>query len=125
MCSVDVVGLRNLMAEVGCFQEEPTLIYQDCSPAVQVAEDRGSLAKRTKAIDIRVFSIRNRTEDEEVQLKLISTLKMVADVGTKALDRKQFEFCRDVLNGYALAKAAGNTSAVVASLVTALDELTS
>ena len=59
--------------------------------------------KRTKAMDIRVFSIRNRIEDDEVQLKLISTLKMVADVGTKALDRRQFEFCRDVLNGYALA----------------------
>ena len=49
MCSVDVVALRNLMAEVGCFQEEPTMIYQDCSPAVQVAENRGSLAKRSKA----------------------------------------------------------------------------
>ena len=46
----------------------------------------------------------------QVQLKLISTLKMIADCGTKALDRRQFEFCRDVLNGYALAKSAGNTT---------------
>ena len=101
------------------------MIYQDCSPAVQVAENRGSLAKKTKAMDIRVFSIRNRIEDDEVQLKLISTLKMVADVGTKALDRRQFEFCRDVLNGYALAKSAGNTTATAAALVITLDELTS
>ena len=53
-----------------------------------------------------------------------STLKMVADVGTKALDRRQFEFCRDVLNGYALAKSAGNTTATAAALVITLDELT-
>ena len=39
-----------------------------------------------------------------------STLKMVADVATKPLDQKQFEFCRDVLNGYALAKAAGKVT---------------
>ena len=43
LASVDVVALRNLMAEVGLFQEEPTLLYQDCSPAVTVAENRGSL----------------------------------------------------------------------------------
>ena len=52
-----------------------------------------------------------------MQLKLISTLKMVAGVGTKALDRRQFEFCRDVLNGYALAKSAGNTTATAAALL--------
>ena len=41
-----------------------------------------------------------------------------------ALDRRQFEFCRDVLNGYALAKHAGSTSAAVAALVITLSELT-
>ena len=39
--SCDVVALRNLMAEVGLFQEEPTLIYQDNKPAIAVAENRG------------------------------------------------------------------------------------
>ena len=111
------------MAEVGLFQEEPTLLYQDCSPAVTVAENRGSLAKRSKALDIRVFSVRNRIEDQEIQLKLISTLKMVADVATKPLDLKQFEFCRDVLNGYGLLKAGGKTElpTAAAALVTSFD----
>ena len=79
------------------------------------------MAKRSKAIDIRVFSIRNRIEDDEVQLKLISTLKMIADCGTKALDRRQFEFCRDVLNGYALAKSAGNAPTAIAALLAVLE----
>ena len=61
------------MAEVGLIEEEPTLIYQDCAPAVQMAVNRGSLAKRTKANDIRVLSICNRIEDSEVQMKLIRT----------------------------------------------------
>ena len=123
LASVDIVALRNLMAEVGLFQEEPTLLYQDCSPAVTVAENRGSLAKRSKALDIRVFSVRNRIEDQEIQLKLISTLKMIADVATKPLDLKQFEFCRDVLNGYGLLKAGGKTElpTAAAALVTSFD----
>ena len=66
------------MAEIGLFQEAPTLIYQDNAPAITVANERGSLAKRSKAMDIRVFSIRNRIEDQEVRLKYISTLEMAA-----------------------------------------------
>ena len=88
---------------------------------MQVAENRGSLAKRSKAIDIRVFSIRNRIEDDEVQLKLISTLKMIADCGTKALERSQCEVCRDVLNGYALAKSAGYAPTAIAALLAVLE----
>ena len=87
-----------------------------------VAENRGSIQKKSKALDIRVFSLRNRIEDQEVQLKLIGTLQMVADVCTKALDVKQFEFCRDVLNGYALLRATGklDTDSNVSSLITTL-----
>ena len=33
-------------------------------------------------------------------------LRSRADVGTKALPEKQFVFCRDVLNGYALVRAS-------------------
>ena len=55
----------------------------------------------------------------------ISTLKMVADVGTKALPEKQFVFCRDVLNGYALVRASRNASVDVPSLVVSCEELTS
>ena len=79
-------------------------MYQDCSPAVSVANDRGSLAKKTKAMDIHVFSIRNKIEDHQVQLKLISAVEMVADMATKGLDQKKFVFFRDVMmNGYAYA----------------------
>ena len=70
-------------------------MYQDCSPAVSVANDRGSLAKKSKAMDIRVFAIRNKIEDHQIMLKLISTVEMVADLGTKALDHKKFVDCAE------------------------------
>mgnify|MGYP006879299212 CR=1 FL=1 len=45
---------------------------------------------------------------------------MVADVATKPLDLKQFEFCRDVLNGYGLLKAGGKTELPTAAAAAAL-----
>jgi hypothetical protein len=39
--------------------------------------------------------------------KYCNTLSMAADIGTKALRETQFVFCRDLMNGYALAMAGG------------------
>jgi hypothetical protein len=126
LASTDIVAFRNLMAEVGLFQQQATILYQDCAPAVQVANNRGSLAKRSKAIDVRVFGVRNRIEDQEVTTKLISTVHMAADIGTKALDLKSFVFFRDLLSGYALARAAGKgASAGLPSMVISLAALQS
>jgi hypothetical protein len=43
--SSDVMGFRTLISEVGCFQEEPTVLYQDNQPAIKTANNRGSLAR--------------------------------------------------------------------------------
>ena len=53
------------------------------------------------------MSGRNKVEDKKVLPVYTSTLKMVADLGTKALDEKQFVFLRDLANGYALVRASG------------------
>ena len=106
------------MAEVGCYQEEPTVLYQDCKPAMSVAENRGSLAKKSKALDIRVFGIRNRLEDQHLELKYISTVEMVADLGTKNLGPVRFKFLRDIMNGYALVRASGRKVSLPAGAIT-------
>jgi hypothetical protein len=100
-CSCDVLGFRNLMDEVGLHQELPTLIYQDNKPAVQIAMNRGALSKKTRAMSLRTLSVRNKIEDGQVLPVLTTTDKMLADIGTKALDIKQFEGLRDQLTGYA------------------------
>ncbi len=63
--------------------------------------NRGSLAKKTRATEIRVFSIRNKIEDMKVVPIYLETTKMIADLGTKALDPKLFCALRDVMCGYA------------------------
>ena len=101
LCSCDVEGLRSLMSEVGLYQERPTIIYQDNQPAIHISMNRGALSKKTRAMDIRVLSVRNKIEDGKVIPIYLRTSLMVADIGTKALDRATFEFLRDLLNGYA------------------------
>jgi hypothetical protein len=68
-------------------------------------------------------------EDHIVETKQRPTDRMVADMGTKSLPEGQFTLYRDVMNGYALVKAAypnkrlsplvfgGDASSVTAALV--------
>jgi hypothetical protein len=66
------LGLRSLLAELGLHQEGPTVIYQDNQPAIQIANNRGSLGKAStccRAKDLIILSVRNHIEDYAVQIK--------------------------------------------------------
>ena len=102
MCSCDVEGLRQLMSEIGLHQEQPTIIYQDNTAAIQIAMNRGILAKKTRAMSMRTLSVRNKVEDKKCVPIYLNTLDMIADIGTKALDAATFERLRDLLTGYHL-----------------------
>ena len=99
-------GLRNLIGELGMYQEKPSLCYQDNESAIKIANNRGSLGPSSRAMDLRTLSTRNRIEDHEIRTDFKSTTKMIADMGTKALPENPFVIFRDVMNGYALVKAA-------------------
>jgi hypothetical protein len=75
-------------------------MYQDNQAAIQIMMNRGSLSKKTKATDIRTLSVRNKVEDLKVVPIYLDTTNMLADLGTKALDAKQFVRLRNVVCGY-------------------------
>jgi hypothetical protein len=100
LCACDVEGLRNLMKEVGLEQAEPTIIYQDNQAAIQIANNRGALAKKTRAMEMRTLTVRNKIEDMKVTPVYCETARMLADIGTKALDPTRFEVLRDAMTGY-------------------------
>ena len=54
-----------------------------------------------------MYSLRDRIDDQEIKMKYIESLKMCSDIGTKNLGVRQFEFLRDLMNGYALVRASG------------------
>jgi hypothetical protein len=88
------------MKEIGLEQMDPTTIYQDNQAAIQIANNRGSLAKKTRAMDMRTLTVRNKVEDQKVVPVYIETSRMLADIGTKALEPSRFETLRDVMTGY-------------------------
>jgi hypothetical protein len=95
------MGFRELMKELGLEQTDATTIWQDNQAAIQIAMNRGSLSKKTRAMDIRVFSVRNKIEDMKVVPIYVKTQLMLADIGTKALEPGLFASLRDQLCGYA------------------------
>jgi hypothetical protein len=101
LCACDVVGFRELLKEIGLEQKAPTIIFQDNQSAIQISMNRGSLSKKTRAMEVRVFSVRNKVEDMKVVPIYLKTELMLADIGTKALDPTLFMFLRDQLCGYA------------------------
>ena len=100
LCACDVEGYRNLMAELGLAQLEPTTIWQDNQAAIQIAMNRGALAKKSRAMDLKVLTLRNKVEDMKCVPIYLKTTEMLADIGTKALDPKLFCYLRDKLCGY-------------------------
>ncbi len=104
LCACDVEGLRNLMKEIG-LEQVPTIIFQDNQAAIQIANNRGALAKKTRAMDMRTLAVRNKVEDLKVAPIYCETAKMLADIGTKALDPNRFEILRDLMTGYGVLEA--------------------
>ena len=101
LCACDVVGFRELLKEIGLEQTRPTIIFQDNQAAIQISMNRGSLSKKTRAMEVRVFSVRNKIEDMKVVPIYLKTNHMLADLGTKALEQSLFVSLRDQLCGYA------------------------
>ena len=105
-CSVRVKGIRNLLTELGMHQQRPTVVYQDNESACKIANNRGSLGVTSRSMDLGTLTVRNMVEDHVIQTKWRSTTTMVGDMGTKALSEGLFTLFRDVMNGYALVRAA-------------------
>ncbi len=51
---------------------------------------------------MKTLSVRNKVEDMKVVPVYVETSRMLADIGTKALDPARFELLRDAMTGYGL-----------------------
>ena len=100
LCACEVEAIRNLNDEIGLKQNGPTIIYQDNQAAIQIAMNRGSLSRKTRATETRTLTIRNKVEDLKVVPIYVKTTEMIADIGTKALEPKLFTYLRNLVCGY-------------------------
>ena len=97
-----VVGMRNLLIELGFQIKWPTIMFQDNFPCLQLVTGSRNLQSTTRTLDIRVWKLKERVDMQEIEMIYCPTHDMQADLGTKGLPTRTFRFLRDCINGYAL-----------------------
>jgi hypothetical protein len=90
----EAIWLRQLQAELGNEQQEPTVIHEDNQGAICIAKNP-VFHKRTKHIQIRYHFVREAVEDKTIALVYCRTDDMLADIFTKALTREKFQTLRE------------------------------
>ncbi|CAB4003970.1 Hypothetical predicted protein [Paramuricea clavata] len=89
----EAVWLRQLMKDLQMECTTATTIYEDNQGDIAMSRNP-VLHKRTKHIDIKYNFVREKTQDETIELKYCPTNEMVADILTKPLSKGQFEYLR-------------------------------
>ena len=98
-CSDEVLWLRRILADVGSPQLHPTPLMEDNRACRALSES--PITSRSRHIDFRVMSLRERVADGVVKVYDCPTHDMLADPFTKNLPREPFERHRQVLLGQA------------------------
>ena len=96
LAALEAIFLRGLLSEVGCVQEDPTVIGIDNQGAIALSKNYISNS-RTKHIERRHLKIRELVEQLAVRPEFVPTDENVADIMTKPLGRNKFEKFRRVL----------------------------
>lgn len=87
------VWMRRMLRSLGQEQAKTTMIFCDNSSAIALSKN-SVFHKRTKHIDTRFNYIRELVSNGEIVLEHCRTQEQVADILTKPLDQKSFEFLR-------------------------------
>eukprot|EP00253_Pinus_taeda_P006250 PITA_06250 len=91
------VWMRRMLRSLSQEQAKATVIFCDNSSAIALSKN-SMFHKRTKHIDTRFHYIRELVNNGEIVLEHCRTQEQVADILTKPLDQKSFEFLRKCLS---------------------------
>lgn len=97
--SDEILWLRRVLDEAGAPQHHPTPLYEDNRACRMLSEN--PIQSRSRHIDFRVMSLRERVADGIVKVYDCPTHDMLADPFTKNLPQEPFSRHRRVLLGQA------------------------
>ena len=81
LCASDeIVGARELLAELGLSQVNATPLFGDCQPAISIGKTIGKEAKKTKQMDLRIRMLQERVDEGKVELFWVETQKQLMDM---------------------------------------------
>ena len=92
----EAIYLRMLFEESGMKVDSPMVIKEDNMSCISFTKNPGEHG-RTKHIDVRSCFVRQWVDYGELVLEPVPTKDQLADIFTKALDTRQFQFLRDHL----------------------------
>jgi len=90
------IWMRRMLRSLCQEQATTTIIFCDNSSAIALSKN-SVFHKRTKHIDTKFHYIRELVNNGEIILQHCRTQEQVADILTKPLDQKSFEFLRKLL----------------------------
>ncbi|KAG9446266.1 hypothetical protein H6P81_012394 [Aristolochia fimbriata] len=94
-CCAQLIWMKQMLLDYGVTSGVLT-IYCDNTTAINISKNPVQHS-RTKHIDIRHHFIRELVKEGKVMLEHVSTENQLADIFTKSLDAKRFEFLRGAL----------------------------
>jgi hypothetical protein len=96
-CCLEIMWLRNLLADIGHPQTKPTTVFCDNTAAISVAKSL-TVSARTRHFSWRQHKIRELVANKTVHPLYVHTTANTADAFTKGLNKTAFRaFMRAVL----------------------------
>ena len=83
----EAVWLRQLASDLRCNTKQPTVIYEDNQAAICMAKNPNS---RSKHIEIKYHYVREKVQNDIIELKYCRTEEMIADIMTKGIGKEKF-----------------------------------
>ena len=90
-----------MFLEAQGFAIKENILYQDNQSSIKIEKNgKKSSGQKTKHMDNRYFWIKDRLENEGIEVEYCPTEKMIADFFTKPLQGALFRKFRDIVLGY-------------------------
>src|SRR3990167_2624399 len=95
----EVKAVNHVLEEINIKQEQPIVIYEDNQSTIKFSNN-SAFKGRAKHIDLRYNYVKECIEQEWCILNYCETKNMLADIFTKAVDRRKIEICCKALGCY-------------------------
>lgn len=92
----EAMWLKQLFADIGESTSEKLVLFVDNQSAIKLIKNP-VYHKRTKHIDVRYNYVREKYEENQIDIKFVPTNDQISDIFTKALSPNKFEMFRSGL----------------------------
>ena len=104
-----VLWIRNFLNEQG-IQVESQILQDNESTILMCKKGREVLSKRTRAMNVRYFAIKDNIDKGYLKVLHLGTNEMLGDFFTKPLQGKKFQDFRNLILGNTVVGASANSA---------------